>query len=142
MRETGCLGAIRPALHAPPCRVVDIVIDSDRNKSFTDSTLGAEKPMSVYYIAEHIITDPVKFEEYRVKVAPMIASYGGRYITKAGSHKFPESPHWKPERVVIIEFPNMERLDAWYTSAEYQPLMALRKDSTDEKDMVITVEGA
>jgi uncharacterized protein (DUF1330 family) len=43
--------------------------------------------------------------------------------------------------VVIIEFPNMERLNAWYTSAEYQPLMALRKDSTDEKDMVITVEG-
>jgi len=41
--------------------------------------------MSVYYIAEHIITDPVKFEEYRVKVAPMIASYGGRYITKAGA---------------------------------------------------------
>jgi uncharacterized protein (DUF1330 family) len=100
-----------------------------------------EKPMSVYYIAEHIITDPVKFEEYRVKVAPMIASYGGRYITKAGSHKFPECPHWKPERVVIIEFPSMGRLDAWYTSTEYQPLMALRKDSTDEKDMVITVEG-
>ena len=95
----------------------------------------------VYYIAEHIITDSVKFEEYRVKVAPMIASYGGRYITKAGSHKFPENPHWKPERVVIIEFPNMERLNAWYTSTEYQPLMALRKESTDEKDMVITVEG-
>jgi uncharacterized protein (DUF1330 family) len=100
-----------------------------------------EKPMSVYYIAEHIITDAVKFEEYRVKVAPMIASYGGRYITKAGSHQFPESPHWRPERVVIIEFPDMERLNAWYTSAEYQPLMALRKASTDEKDMVITVEG-
>jgi uncharacterized protein (DUF1330 family) len=106
-----------------------------------DATLATEKPMSVYYIAEHIITDRVKFEEYRVRVAPMIASYGGRYITKAGSHKFPESPHWKPERVVIIEFPNMERLNAWYTSTEYQPLMALRKESTDEKDMVITVEG-
>jgi uncharacterized protein (DUF1330 family) len=107
-----------------------------------DAVLAAEKSMSVYYIAEHIITDPVKFEEYRVKVAPMISSYDGRYITKAGSHKFPESPHWKPERVVIIEFPNMERLNAWYTSAEYQPLMALRKESTNEKDMVITVEGA
>jgi uncharacterized protein (DUF1330 family) len=107
-----------------------------------DAARATEKPMSVYYIAEHIITDAVKFEEYRVKVAPMIASYGGRYITKAGSNKFPESPHWKPERVVIIEFPDMERLNAWYTSAEYQPLMALRKESTDEKDMVITVEGA
>jgi uncharacterized protein (DUF1330 family) len=94
-----------------------------------------------YYIAEHIITDPAKFEEYRLKVAPMITSYGGRYITKAGSHSFPESPHWRPERVVIIEFPSKERLDAWYTSAEYQPLMALRKESTDEKDMIITVEG-
>jgi uncharacterized protein (DUF1330 family) len=63
--------------------------------------------MSVYYIAEHIITDAVKFDAYRVKVAPMIESFGGRYITKAGSHKFPENPHWKPERVVIIEFPDM-----------------------------------
>jgi uncharacterized protein (DUF1330 family) len=96
--------------------------------------------MSVYYIAEHIITDLAKFEEYRLKVAPMIASYGGRYIIRTGSHKFPESPHWKPERVVIIEFSKIERLNAWYTSTEYQPLMALRKDSTDEKDMVITVE--
>jgi len=26
-------------------------------------------PMSLYYIAEHIIADPAKFEEYRVKVA-------------------------------------------------------------------------
>jgi hypothetical protein len=25
--------------------------------------------------------------------------------------------------------------------SEYQPLMALRKESTNEKDMVITVEG-
>ena len=108
----------------------------------TDVTLTTEKPMSVYYIGEHIITDPVKFEEYRVKAPPTVASYGGRYLTKVGSHKFPESPHWKPERVVIIEFPDTERLNAWYTSTEYQPLMALRKDSTDEKDMVITVEGA
>jgi hypothetical protein len=35
----------------------------------------------------------------------------------------------------------MGRLNAWHTSTEYQPLMTLRKESTDEKDMVITVEG-
>jgi len=97
--------------------------------------------MPVFYIAEHIITDPEKFEEYRVKVGPMIARYGGRYLTKGGSHRFPEQPHWKPERVVIIEFPDMGRLDAWYNSAEYQPLFALRKQSTSDKDMVIVLEG-
>ena len=97
--------------------------------------------MPAYYIAEHIITDAVKFEEYRVKVGPMIARHGGRYLTKGGSHKMPEGGHWKPERVVIIEFPDMDRLDAWYNSAEYQPLFALRKESTSELDMVITLEG-
>jgi uncharacterized protein (DUF1330 family) len=98
--------------------------------------------MPAYYIAEHIITDAAKFEEYRVKVFPMIAKHGGRYLTKGGSHKFPESPHWEPERVVIIEFPEMANLDAWYNSAEYQPLFALRKQSTGEQDMVIVLEGA
>ena len=42
---------------------------------------------------------------------------------------------------MIIEFPNMDRLNAWCTSTEYQPLMALRKESIDEKDIVIAVEG-
>jgi len=97
--------------------------------------------MPAYYIAEHIITDPAKFEEYRVKVGPMIAKHGGRYLTKGGSHKFSERAHWKPERVVIIEFPDMANLDAWYNSAEYRPLFALRKQSTSEQDMVITLEG-
>jgi uncharacterized protein (DUF1330 family) len=97
--------------------------------------------MSAYYIAEHIITDPAKFEEYRLKVGPMIAGHGGRYLTKGGSHKMPEGGHWKPERVVIIEFPDMGSLNAWYNSAEYQPLFALRKESTSELDMVITLEG-
>ncbi|HXQ04513.1 MAG TPA: DUF1330 domain-containing protein [Bradyrhizobium sp.] len=97
--------------------------------------------MPAYYIAEHIITDPAKFEEYRLKVGPMIAKHGGRYLTKGGSHKMPEGGHWKPERVVIIEFPDMGSLNTWYLSAEYQPLMALRKESTSEIDMVITLEG-
>jgi uncharacterized protein (DUF1330 family) len=35
----------------------------------------------------------------------------------------------------------MANLDAWYNSAEYQQLFALRKQSTSEQDMVITLEG-
>ena len=65
--------------------------------------------MPAYIIAEHTITDPAKFEEYRIKVGPIIAKHGGRYITKAGSHAILEEENavWQPERVVIIEFPDM-----------------------------------
>jgi uncharacterized protein (DUF1330 family) len=97
--------------------------------------------MRAYHVAEHVIKDPEKFEKYRQEVLPMIQKYGGRYLTKGGTHRFPEQPHWKPERAVVIEFPNMESLDAWYTSAEYQPLIKLRKDATSDQDMVIILEG-
>ena len=99
--------------------------------------------MVAYLIVEHRITDPAKFEDYRNKVEPLIAKHGGRYLTKGGTHKVLETTHWQPDRVAIIEFPNMTALETWYNSAEYQPLIALRKASVDmDKDMLITVEGA
>jgi len=96
--------------------------------------------MAAYLIAEHIVTDPVRWEEYRTKVGPMIARYGGRYITKPGSHKILEKGVWNPERVVIIEFPDMTALNAWYNAPEYQPLIKLRTGATI--DMLIALEGA
>jgi uncharacterized protein (DUF1330 family) len=99
--------------------------------------------MPAYLIVEHKITDPAKFEEYRIKVAPIIAKHGGRYLTKGGTHKVLETTHWQPDRVAIIEFPDRSALDAWYGSPEYQPLIALRKASVDmNKDMLIVIEGA
>jgi uncharacterized protein (DUF1330 family) len=98
--------------------------------------------MPAYVIGEHIIIDPVKFGEYVTKVRPMIAKHGGRYLTKGSTHKLPEGGHWKPERVVIIEFPDMDALDTWYNSPEYQPLIALRKSCTSDQDMTFVLEGA
>ena len=98
--------------------------------------------MPAYLIAEHIITDAERFDEYRRKVAPTIARFGGRYLTKPGSHGLPEGGHWTPERVVIVEFPDMQTLNAWYASAEYAPLKALRKASTSDLDMMFTVDGS
>ncbi|WP_420837910.1 DUF1330 domain-containing protein [Bradyrhizobium zhanjiangense] len=42
---------------------------------------------------------------------------------------------------MIIEFPDKQSLDAWYNSPEYQPLVKLRKESTSDLDMLITLEG-
>ena len=96
--------------------------------------------MPAYLIAEHKITDAAKFEEYRTKVGPMIARHGGRYITRPGSHKILEKGYWQPDRVVVIEFPDMAALNAWYNSAEYRPLIKLRQSAAI--DMLITLEGA
>lgn len=55
--------------------------------------------MPAYLVVEHIITDAVRFEEYRSKVAPLIASHGGRCLTKGSARRQPEGGHWKPERM-------------------------------------------
>jgi uncharacterized protein (DUF1330 family) len=98
--------------------------------------------MPAYLIAEHTITDPAKFDEHRFKVGPLIANHGGRYITKGGSHVVLEKDNaiWQPGRVVIVEFPDMAALNAWYTSPEYKPLIALRQASAN--DMLITLDCA
>ena len=35
----------------------------------------------------------------------------------------------------------MQALNSWYSSSEYQPLIALRKQCTSDLDMPVTLEG-
>ena len=67
--------------------------------------------MAAYWIAQHTITQPANFEDYLRKAAPIIAKNGGRYLTRAGSHKLLEVNRRPPDRVVIIEFPDMGALN-------------------------------
>ena len=98
--------------------------------------------MPDYLIAENIVTNDAKFLEYLTKARPVMAKHGGRYLTKATTHKLPEGGHWKPERVVVIEFPDTDAFDTFYNSPEYQPLIALRKSCTSDQDMLFVLEGA
>jgi uncharacterized protein (DUF1330 family) len=94
--------------------------------------------MPAYYIGEHKITDAANFEAYLRQVVPMIERRGGRYLTRAGTHEMLEGD-WHPDRVVIIEFPDMAALKAWYQSPEYQPLIPLRRGAAT--DVMIALEG-
>ncbi|MCB4821919.1 DUF1330 domain-containing protein [Roseicella aerolata] len=94
--------------------------------------------MPAYLVANLRVKDPAKFAEYREKVTPMIARFGGRYLVRGGAVTPVEgSPNL--ERVVIIEYPDMASLKAFYHSAEYAPLIALRQ-AASEGDVAF-VEG-
>jgi uncharacterized protein (DUF1330 family) len=94
--------------------------------------------MPAYWIGEHAITDPRRFEEYLHKAVPMIERFGGRYLTRARAHEVLDGD-WRPDRVVVIEFPDMAAVKALYHSPEYQPLIALRRSAAI--DVIIAVEG-
>jgi uncharacterized protein (DUF1330 family) len=96
--------------------------------------------MSAYLVVAHKITDPARFEEYRGKVAPMLERYGAKYLTKGNTHQALDG-EWNPDRLVIIEFPDMATLKRWYGSPEYQPLIGLRHAAVETPDVVMALEG-
>jgi uncharacterized protein (DUF1330 family) len=102
------------------------------------SFIVMELQMPAYYIGEHIVSDFTLFDAYLVKAVPMIERFGGRYLTKAGTHEILEGD-WKPNRVVVIEFPDIASIRNWYQSPEYQPLIALRRSAAI--DVMIMLEG-
>jgi uncharacterized protein (DUF1330 family) len=94
--------------------------------------------MAAYLFANVEITDPVMYEEYRRQVPATIEAYGGRYLVRGGAVEVLEGGG-VPSRVVILEFPDMARLQAWYRGPEYTPLLALRTRSTIST--VAAIEG-
>ena len=94
--------------------------------------------MAAYLIADTDITDHQTYDEYKRQVAPVISKFGGRFLVRGGKQTVFEGA-WRPHRLVVIEFPNMEALTSWYNSPEYAPLLALRQPAAT--DHLVAVEG-
>jgi uncharacterized protein (DUF1330 family) len=94
--------------------------------------------MAAYAVVNVEITDSAGFAEYRKLVPATIAAFGGRFLTRGGAMEVLEG-EWMPKRLVILEFPDVATLKAWYHSPEYQQLLELRK-RTAISDFVV-VDG-
>jgi uncharacterized protein (DUF1330 family) len=94
--------------------------------------------MAAYVIADIEITDPAGYEEYRRRVPPTVAQYGGRYLARGGAAETLEGD-WQPRRLVLIEFPSLAHARKWYESPEYREPLAIRQRCS--RGHAILVEG-
>jgi uncharacterized protein (DUF1330 family) len=94
--------------------------------------------MSAYMIADIHITDPERYKEYKQLAAPSVAAYGGRYIVRGGPAERLEGVR-ELHRIVVLEFPDLERARAWWSSPEYAPAKAIRHESATAE--MLFVEG-
>ena len=95
--------------------------------------------MSAYVIVQIDITDPATYARYRVLAPPSIALYGGRYLVRGGASRVLEGS-WQPSRLVVLEFPDRERAQAWWDSPEYAAAKALRQQSATTE--MLLIEGS
>jgi uncharacterized protein (DUF1330 family) len=92
--------------------------------------------MSAYIIVEIEITDPVGYEEYKKQAGATVEKYGGKYIVRGGKTEVLEGD-WKPKRIVILEFPTMERAKEWLNSEEYREPRKMRHRTARTHMLVI-----
>ncbi len=82
--------------------------------------------MTAYYITHRTSEgDPEVMKLYSSKVNTTIEKYGGTKIVRSGDIKIVEGD-WDPDRMTIIEFPDMAALESWYDSPEYADLKKMR----------------
>jgi uncharacterized protein (DUF1330 family) len=91
-----------------------------------------------YVINDMEVTDPVSFDEYRKLSPPTVAKFGGRFLVRGGAVESLEGD-WQPKRLVVLEFPSLERAKAWIDSVDYAPARRLRQLSS--RSRLIVVDG-
>ena len=96
--------------------------------------------MPAFLIADAVPYDP---EEYRASgyleaAVRTAAKHGGEYRARGGEMTVLEGD-WDLRRVVIIEFPTMSDLHAWYHDPEYQEWIPVRRRLT--KSRLLALEG-
>lgn len=94
--------------------------------------------MNAYLILDLTIHDFDKFHEYIIKIPEFIKKHSGRYVVQGEKPSVMEGD-WKPERVVVIEFPSRENANEFLQDPDAQTLFSLRHKTTTSK--LILVDG-
>ncbi len=94
--------------------------------------------MAAYVIVQVEVTDGDKFKEYLKEIPRVIAQYGGRYIARGGEIVMLEG-EGQTGRMVLTEFPSLQKAKEWYSSEEYQQVKSLRKGAATGS--LIAIDG-
>ena len=94
--------------------------------------------MTAYVIVDIEVTDPVGYEDYKKLAAETVTHHGGKYIARGGRNEILEG-EWRPNRLVILEFPSIEQAKSWLNSEEYAPARSLRHKYA--RTNMVVIEG-
>ena len=94
--------------------------------------------MPAYVIVEIKVHNPGEYEEYKKLSLPSLAPFSGKFIARGGRVVTLEGD-WRPERMVILEFPSGEKALEWWNSDIYSKAKVIRQRTASTK--MIVVEG-
>ena len=95
--------------------------------------------MAALVIVDVSIQDHEGYEEYKKLTQAAVAAYDGKFVVRGGQITTLEGD-WQPERIVVLEFPTVERAKEWWNSEIYSKAKVIRHRTAKTK--MIVVQGA
>jgi uncharacterized protein (DUF1330 family) len=92
--------------------------------------------MPAYVVADVEWHDEVQHAKEAENFYQILEKYGGEFMVGTKDVKVYEG-RWKPRTLVILKFPDMKALQAWYNSKEYAPLLAIRLKYADTNAVAV-----
>lgn len=94
--------------------------------------------MASYFIVSINMKEPGgagEYKEYIRLVKPIVERYGGRYLVRTEQVDC-VGGEWKPDRVIVIRFPDRCSLDACFGSEEYRRIAQKREMSVNSSAVI------
>lgn len=94
--------------------------------------------MSCYFIVSVYEDEGRKenYAEYIKLVKPIVEKYEGEYLVRTDD-VFTLSDSWKPDRLIVIHFPDRRALDQCFSSKEYIDIMHKRETDVDSRAIIV-----
>jgi uncharacterized protein (DUF1330 family) len=93
--------------------------------------------MPVYIVIESKVKDPEKYRQYILKVPGIVTKHGGRYLVRGGEVTAMPGGEWRPERMILLEFPSKESVERWLSSPEYRAISPLREAGAEIRAVLL-----
>ena len=95
--------------------------------------------MSCYFMVTVYVDQPEKrmlYDEYIAKVRPIVEKNGGEYMIRSEKVEV-FAGDWKPDRIIVIRFPDRNTLERCFGSEEYRAIAPLRTESVRTQAAII-----
>jgi len=96
-----------------------------------------ETHVPAYLMSEVRLINPTLADKYRALSASSIAAHGGEYLARGVTPEAIEG-EWPTEHyMVLVKFPDITAVKAWYTSPEYADALALSRGALSRRLLII-----
>jgi uncharacterized protein (DUF1330 family) len=96
--------------------------------------------MPAYVIAMMSIHDAETYRKYTDRTPAIVKKHGGKFLTRGEDVTTLEGETYQ-DRIVILEFPSKQHVEAWFADPDYEAAMVFRRAASSMR-MLLQEGGA